>query len=296
LNLGAPVAITHLPGVELPLRSGLLRIEAPSRLLVAGFSSTMPAVLVAGGTLTSAGELTLRNPAPLASSTIRVAQLTIAASNRTGLPIPVGQAASAVFISRDGAPWGERIGLFRADSVVTVAGPDTLSIPPGETISLEIEWETAFEASSESVRFGIHAVGIGVVQPSSALLEIQVQPQENQNFPFWTLAGNFTGADLSASYSNFPNPFAAGREQTKFAFYLRESARVKLRILTIRGEEVCTLLEEAALGAGLHQDTSWDGRNDRGDTVLSGVYVADLEVRYADGTNARELHKVAVVR
>lgn len=291
-NLGTPVAIANAPGTELPIRSGLLRIEEPARLLIAGFTSEMPAALVGGGNSEIAGRLTLRNPAPLASSTIRVERLILAASDRTGAAIPMQTGARSVSILQDGAVWA----AVGADSVAVVQGTEPLSIEPGETISLDIEFETADQPAASSLRIGLFSSGIGVMQPSSTLLEIQLQPEDQQSFPFWSETGNFSFADLHASYSNFPNPFAAGRQETTFAFYLRESARVKLRILTIRGDEVVTLLEDTALNSGLHQDQTWNGRNERGETVINGVYVADLEVRYADGSNARELRKVAVVR
>jgi hypothetical protein len=146
------------------------------------------------------------------------------------------------------------------------------------------------------VRIGVAQDGIGVRQPTSALLTIQLQAEEGQAFPFWSLAGSYSGADLASSWSNFPNPFAAGRETTTFAFFLREAARVKLRILTARGEEVVTLLEDEPLAAGLHQDRTWDGRNGRGDTVVNGVYVAQIDVRYESGSAENEIRKVAVVR
>jgi hypothetical protein len=291
-NLGSPVAVESLPGTEMPIRSGLLRIEAPARLLIAGFASDMPAALVAGGNAQTAGRLTLRNPAPLASSTIRVEQLILSASDRSGAAIAVQDGARSITIRRDGLVWAEA----SAESTVTLQGLEPLAIGPGESISLDIDFETADQPAASSLRLGVYAAGIGVMQPSSALLEIQVQPEDQQSFPFWSQAGNFSFADLHSSYSNFPNPFAAGRQETTFAFYLREAARVKLRILTIRGEEVLTILDGEQLDTGLHQNQTWNGRNERGDSVINGVYVADLEVHYADGSSARELRKVAVVR
>ena len=291
-NLGTAVAVASLPGTEMPIRSGLLRIEAPARLLIAGFASDMPAALVAGGNAQTAGRLTLRNPAPLASSTIRVERLILSASDRTGAAIPVQAGARTITIRRDGLVWAQS----NAESTATLQGLEPLSVGPGETISLDIDFETADQPAASSLRLGLYSAGIGVMQPSSSLLEIQMQPEDQQSFPFWSQAGNFSFADLHASYSNFPNPFAAGRQETTFAFYLREAARVKLRILTIRGEEVVTILDGAELDLGLHQNQTWNGRNERGDSVVNGVYVADLEVRYADGSSARELRKVAVVR
>jgi hypothetical protein len=71
---------------------------------------------------------------------------------------------------------------------------------------------------------------------------------------------------------------------------------VTLRLWTARGERVRTLLDAASLPAGLCQDETWDGRNGSGDTVVNGVYVAELSVDFADGSHERILRKVAVVR
>jgi len=123
-----------------------------------------------------------------------------------------------------------------------------------------------------------------------------VQAADGLTFPFWTSTGNFSAVSLEESWSNFPNPFAAGRQQTTFAFYLPQSGRVTLKLWTARGKAVRTLLDAAALPAGLHQDRAWDGRNGRGETVTNGVYLAEIAVTYDDGTTARSLRKVAVVR
>ena len=50
------------------------------------------------------------------------------------------------------------------------------------------------------------------------------------------------------------------------------------------------------MAQGLHQTQVWDGRNGRGVIVLNGVYVAELEARFEDGTSERVFRKVGVVR
>lgn len=295
-NLGTLVVIQPAAGTELPIRSGLLRIESPARLLVAGFESLMPPVLVAGGAEVTAARFTLTNPASLAASAIEIANLVILATNRDESAIAIGSAARAVSLLRDGTLWARVSGIVASDSMATLVGADPLSIEPGETVEMELRFETADVPTASSVRLGADANSFGVVQPASALLSIAVQARDGESFPFRSLAGSFTPSTLRESYSNFPNPFAAGREETTFAFFLRENARVELRVLTARGEEVADLFDEVPLGAGLHQSMTWDGRNERGDTVVSGVYVAELSVHYEDGAKERELRKIAVVR
>jgi len=125
---------------------------------------------------------------------------------------------------------------------------------------------------------------------------VPVRASDGNTLPFWTEASSLAAADLAASYINFPNPFAAGREATHFAFQLPQAATVTLRLWTPRGESVITVLDDEALASGLHQDLDWDGRNGRGTVVRNGVYLAELKVRYDDGSSERLLRKVAVVR
>jgi hypothetical protein len=152
------------------------------------------------------------------------------------------------------------------------------------------------EYGISSVRIGYDEEGIGVVQPASALLAIAVVPEQGTSFPAWSQSGQFGAESLAESYMNFPNPFAAGRDETTFAFFLPTSGRVSLRLMTMRGEVVRTLLEGVELAPGMHQDTVWDGRNGKSKTVITGVYIAELSVRFDNGQSERHLHKVAVVR
>jgi hypothetical protein len=101
---------------------------------------------------------------------------------------------------------------------------------------------------------------------------------------------------LEESFSNFPNPFAAGNQLTTFVYYLKGDADVTLKIYTVRGEAVTTIRGGGRRTTGLHQDDVWNGRNGRGVAVYNGVYIAELVVKYKGGGNERLLRKVAVLR
>lgn len=70
-----------------------------------------------------------------------------------------------------------------------------------------------------------------------------------------------------------PNPF---NPSTTLVFEVASPAAARLEILDVRGRRVATLVD-AALGAGRHTRV-WNGRDDAGRPVASGVYVARLEV------------------
>ena len=72
---------------------------------------------------------------------------------------------------------------------------------------------------------------------------------------------------------NYPNPF---NSSTRIVFNVDQPAHVRLRILNIHGDEVITLLN-AKQTAG-QKSIVWNGTNDKGIAVSSGIYFAFLQV------------------
>ncbi|OQY29261.1 MAG: hypothetical protein B6244_04565 [Candidatus Cloacimonetes bacterium 4572_55] len=72
---------------------------------------------------------------------------------------------------------------------------------------------------------------------------------------------------------NHPNPFMTG-EQVKIRYNVPAHSRVKLNIYDMSGRLVRTLVNETQ-ESGAHI-TTWDGRNDRGSVVGSGLYFYQL--------------------
>jgi hypothetical protein len=85
-------------------------------------------------------------------------------------------------------------------------------------------------------------------------------------------------------FQNYPNPF---NPSTTIAYQLPERKRVKLAIYDITGRQVRTLVDEVQL-AGNYQ-TTWNGTDQSGNVVSSGVYVYRLIVRA--GSNQYESAK-----
>jgi len=71
---------------------------------------------------------------------------------------------------------------------------------------------------------------------------------------------------------NFPNPF---NPRTRIAFALPKTSKVSLEIYNILGQKVRTLLNEN-MEAG-YQSVEWDGTDDGGAGVSSGVYLYKLK-------------------
>jgi hypothetical protein len=289
-----PVVVAAENGFEFPILSGLTRLSAPARTLVADLADRMPAAVVADGAEVVAADLTLLNDAPAGSGSVTVDHFGLRAADAGRAALALGTAAGVVRLYQGGSLWAEAT-LQPADTVAVLAGTPLVMAPQVLT-TLELRFVPRAAATVPGLRLGFGAADVGVVQSANPLLAVAVLPPAGKSFPLWSEFGGFTLASLEHSYSNFPNPFAAGREPTRFAYYLPSDGRVTLRIWTARGERVATLLEAAARARGLHQDDAWDGRNGRGDVVANGVYVAEMVVQLDAGGSRRLLRKVAVVR
>ncbi|OPX21603.1 MAG: hypothetical protein B1H02_07385 [Candidatus Latescibacteria bacterium 4484_107] len=69
-------------------------------------------------------------------------------------------------------------------------------------------------------------------------------------------------------YQNFPNPF---NPITELRYQLPEASEVRLSVYNLLGQEVRRLVDEK-MAAGAHS-AQWDGRDDSGNPLASGVYL-----------------------
>ena len=76
-----------------------------------------------------------------------------------------------------------------------------------------------------------------------------------------------------ALHQNYPNPF---NPETQIQFELPQAATVSLVIYNLLGEQVRTLVE-GSTEAGFHP-VRWQGKDDQGRSLPSGVYVYRLQV------------------
>jgi hypothetical protein len=84
-----------------------------------------------------------------------------------------------------------------------------------------------------------------------------------------------------------PNPF---KESTVLQYALPHGSRVTLRVFDISGNIVRVLEDDAIKGAGYHQAT-WDGTDEEGRKVRSGVYFYSFETELG-----RETQRVILMR
>ena len=100
-------------------------------------------------------------------------------------------------------------------------------------------------------------------------------------------------------FPNYPNPF---NPETQIRFYLEKGRQVELKIYNPLGQLVRTLVT-GELSAGFHSVT-WDGTNNQGVQVPSGVYIYTLEVKRQEQKGnllvnvslERRVHKMTLIR
>ncbi len=73
-------------------------------------------------------------------------------------------------------------------------------------------------------------------------------------------------------YQNYPNPF---NPSTKISFFLPIEKKISLKIYNELGQVVRTLINDELYLRGQHS-LIWDGKNDSGKPVSSGMYIAQL--------------------
>jgi hypothetical protein len=118
--------------------------------------------------------------------------------------------------------------------------------------------------------------------------------QMNNGYPFLLDVTVPTSTDDIAlpgnilSSMNYPNPF---NPETTIAFDLPESGNVRLDIYNIRGQKVTTLINKE-LNAGNHQFI-WNGKNQQGNTMPSGVYLYRVD---ADGGRYTSTRKMLLLK
>jgi hypothetical protein len=74
-------------------------------------------------------------------------------------------------------------------------------------------------------------------------------------------------------YQNYPNPF---NSQTVISFELPHTAETELNIYDSNGRLIKSLIDNEIRETGLHH-VNWDGTNELGKVVVSGVYFYNLE-------------------
>jgi len=85
---------------------------------------------------------------------------------------------------------------------------------------------------------------------------------------------------------NFPNPF---NPETRFEYQLAEDSEVRISVYSLLGQKVTDLVSEHQ-EAGYY-DSNWDGRNQFGNRVASGIYILHMQAG-----DFRDMQKMMIIR
>jgi hypothetical protein len=155
---------------------------------------------------------------------------------------------------------------------------------------VELVWTLRDEASARAIRVfrdgaeGLRCLTAEPLSPSArSYTDRSVRP--GRRYRYWIEVSDASGivarstevtveipAARAALLQNRPNPF---NPSTAIPFVLPEAGRVRLRVFDLEGRLVRTLVD-GVRPAG-RQEVRWDGRDDRGRPVSSGVYLVRLE-------------------
>jgi hypothetical protein len=128
------------------------------------------------------------------------------------------------------------------------------------------------EGREFSAGYGLYRVTVKGQMPETerwfyGSMLIKVKGEEPSKIPNATPKTEQEAPDAFELSQNYPNPF---NPETQISYSLPKDAHVTLTIFNIVGQKVKTLVDELQ-DAG-HKTLHWDGKNDNGSQVSSGIY------------------------
>jgi len=137
----------------------------------------------------------------------------------------------------------------------------------------------------ESIPINVGSILVQKLDPSVEDPILQVDINGDGNFDFTKepdisfivtsideITGVRTAPDRLLLEQNYPNPF---NPSTTIIYHVPTSSKVKLQIYNLAGQQVATLVNEKRQ-AGIYS-IKWDGTDESGRTVSSGLYLYKLE-------------------
>ncbi len=187
----------------------------------------------------------------------------------------------AFALPADSSPWSWTVsgapGPYARIRVSDATDPSVYGLSGIFTISRNLDWLQL--DSTEGQIISGQTVDLAVTMNSTGLDDGTYEASliiVHNGGPAQTVPVNFTVSDVSAAaqlpqsvalHGNHPNPF---NPHTTISFSLPNNQDISLRIYSARGRLVQSLLQ-GLQPAGMHH-ALWDGRDNQGRTVASGVY------------------------
>ena len=269
-----------------PLRSDITAITSLAYDLRAGRVNLMPLSAAAGETGVEVMELTFQNNSVVA---MQITGVTLTVKTPSGSPVAADGYISLISVySQSGAH------LFDAavGTAETVYFEPVLLLAPGASDSLNIR--VSLPADSRGAFY------LELVSPSDVSTDIgaSVNPAAGQYF------GNIRSSVLSVqprsmelSYHGFPNPFNPAKQVMTIEYFAENQTEATINIYTPYGRHVKNIAQRALMPQGLNSSQKWDGTNESGHIVKSGIYLMILESRdMATGAGKKLTRKIVVLK
>jgi len=109
----------------------------------------------------------------------------------------------------------------------------------------------------------------------------------------------FAMGGLIEEYSNYPNPFKAGKQETTIIYDLQENAKVTISIYDLLGQLVRRIeIPKGTPEKGVQgtNKVSWNGKNERGIVVANGGYYCVMEADTETGKHMKKVRKIMVIK
>jgi hypothetical protein len=194
-------------------------------------------------------------------STFDVAVVLSANGKLQGLSVPLAWDAAVI----------EPVGMSPGDLLAAYGGQALVLSPEPGTVDAALmgvrDKAIAGQGVLATVTFRVKAAGNAAV----TLGNVSARDKDNRPLVISGARNDLPAVGLpsvSELKANVPNPF---NPSTEFSFVLAQDGAVSLRVYSVRGELVRTLVEHE-LQAGPHSLT-WNGLDDQGRQVASGAYI-----------------------
>jgi len=147
----------------------------------------------------------------------------------------------------------------------------------GEDVEEIIKWYTVYNSGTDTVPAqGNFWTGEGTEYPWTTEDNVDASKPLGsnpfRNFELFRIGITDETPRFGALTQNYPNPFNI---ETKIQFSLAKSSRVSISIYNILGQRIRDIMDKD-LPTGTHQ-ISWNGRDDYGTTVATGIYFYRIE-------------------
>lgn len=243
----------------------------------------MPLNIYKGQASIPAMNLTFSSPLVFGGGNLLIKGITLTAKDNSG----TGEDVSGLFtmITVDSAHWSGTYAIMPSSSQVYLPFPYSLTLSAAnltESISIKTSLQSLISAQSIQLQLASPA-DILASQDNEPGRAIYIYTAPGSAFPLSSGISYVSTETSGTAFTTYPNPFKNGGS-AKLAYYLSENSTVTICIYDMTGSLVKEIVSKAAKSPGSHEEDTWNGLDKYGRSVLSGTYLAKIEVKNSGGT------------